>query len=353
MPYLRELSTVVQRNCHVSDALYARSYSLCTYLLKMREYFRWERGFPLSAALPGADVGHWVDQRERLWDSLEAEDFACLPLPSGCHEPFDTLIINDALVADGLVYGGGYGPFAKPQFFLGRLSYAEQRGDLRVYVADDEYARDMTAPPAMVQGKRIFIRLDALRRFIWQMIEEWQWHQRSGPVAYLLDFYQFERDPEGATARMARDQTEPVIQHELGEAAAGEILGEAWHSMLLALAGSRAELVARAIRDHLADSISTLPALVENGHPAALHFFFANLRGMRRALFPEAWVAYEHWSTTGDLRSLDAVVTSARERWTQSATHLLQAYGQGEGPLQQAIEALLPSASRCPVGSAG
>ena len=40
---LQSLRRSVQRNCDISDAEFAQSYSLCTYLLKMRELYRWER----------------------------------------------------------------------------------------------------------------------------------------------------------------------------------------------------------------------------------------------------------------------------------------------------------------------
>jgi hypothetical protein len=50
----------VQRNCDIADAQFAGNYSLCTYLLKMREFYRWERGLPFSAALDRQAVGDWV-----------------------------------------------------------------------------------------------------------------------------------------------------------------------------------------------------------------------------------------------------------------------------------------------------
>ena len=72
---LQRLSATVQRNCHISDALHARDYTLCVYLLKMREYYRWEKGYSFKAALPSAAVGDWVTAREQLWEQLEASTF--------------------------------------------------------------------------------------------------------------------------------------------------------------------------------------------------------------------------------------------------------------------------------------
>ncbi len=49
---LQKLYESVQKNCHISDGLHAQDYGLCTYLLKMRELYRWEKGLPLTAQLP-------------------------------------------------------------------------------------------------------------------------------------------------------------------------------------------------------------------------------------------------------------------------------------------------------------
>ena len=38
------LLEAVQTNCHIADARHAQDLSLCTFLLQMREFHRWERG---------------------------------------------------------------------------------------------------------------------------------------------------------------------------------------------------------------------------------------------------------------------------------------------------------------------
>ena len=76
---LQPLLTAVQRNCHISDARYAGDYTLCIYLLKMREYFRWEMGYAFEDALPESDLGEWLKQREGYWQEIEDESFAELP----------------------------------------------------------------------------------------------------------------------------------------------------------------------------------------------------------------------------------------------------------------------------------
>ena len=57
MRNLPALTTVVQRNCDISDARHAGDYGLCTFLLKMREYYRWEHELPLTRNLPQDELG--------------------------------------------------------------------------------------------------------------------------------------------------------------------------------------------------------------------------------------------------------------------------------------------------------
>lgn len=128
MNALHQLVDTVQRNCHVSDAQYAGNYTMCVFLLKMREYYRWENRYPLGASLPHRAVADWLHDREQLWDELRTEPFAELRVDDQSLDPFDSEGANRLLVPRGLVYSGGYGRFAKPLFFLGeRHRRARQR----------------------------------------------------------------------------------------------------------------------------------------------------------------------------------------------------------------------------------
>jgi len=50
------LVEAVRRNCHIADARHAREMTLCTYLLEMREFYRWEAGIALGEPLDSAAV---------------------------------------------------------------------------------------------------------------------------------------------------------------------------------------------------------------------------------------------------------------------------------------------------------
>ena len=341
MHNLSELTGAVQRNCDISDARHAGDYGLCTFLLKMREYYRWENELPLARALPKDELGEWLNTREQLWNNIETDPFASLPFAGGALDPFEAEAANRELLPQGYVYSAGYGRFQKPLFFLGRLLRIEERAGFTVLVSSCEYARELAAPPAMLQGRTIFLRQESVRRYLWEKIEEWQWRKQDNAMARALASYDFMTDTEAALDRMAENEMETMILHEVGEAMAGELLGEKWRAMVATVARTKAEPVARAVRDLLADCLSTLPALLERENLLALHFYFATFDAPRRQLFPQALSAYEHFLKHGALDSLWQVTRDGQDYWLAVARALLAQYQADEAGCRAAIEALL------------
>ncbi|MEW6678626.1 MAG: Sfum_1244 family protein [Pseudomonadota bacterium] len=333
--------SAVQANCHISDAQFAGDLTMCTFLLKMRELYRWENQLPFTGALSKSAIGDWMSEREKLWEGVEAASYVPLPLPGGAVDPFEVDAINGALAPRGYIYSGGYGRACKPHFFLAELARQEDRHGFHIYVSDCEYARDLDAPPGMLLNDSIFVRTEALRRWLWERYEEWTWNKRNAALGRALASYDFVGDPEAALAAMTEAETESVILHELGEARVGSELGEAWSALLADVLRSRAEIMARAVRDLYADCLSTLPGILEQADPAVIHFYFANFTGMRRKLFPELAVAYEEWLETGDLLPLRLVVASGRQRWLDQAMAFLALHRRQGDSVGNAIEALL------------
>ncbi|MDH5325102.1 MAG: hypothetical protein OEZ68_12660 [Gammaproteobacteria bacterium] len=341
MMNLSELTAVIQRNCHISDAQYAGNYSLCIFLLKMREYFRWEQQTPLTRELHKPAVSEWLQQREQLWDSLEQEPYQNLRLGKQHYDPFDSDPINAVLNPQGYVYSSGYGVFGKPHFFLGKLKRKMIQNGLTVYISSEEYARDLVAPPAMSLNNQVFIRQESLRRFIWQKIEEWQWKKDSNhPMAKAIAFIDAP-DMEQVLDRLCENESENVLLHEVGETEVGQMVGQAWKDMLQQIPHSGAELQIRAVRDHLADCISTLPSLVNSGNELSLHFYFANFTGMRKQLFPGALQAYRSWLQSGDTQALDRCVQQGRRHWEQTVHGLLAAFKTHGSNITQRTDELI------------
>jgi hypothetical protein len=326
----------VQRNCHVADARHARDAALCTYLLAMREQFRWEHELPLTAAPPRAELGRWMTEREVLWEDLESTAFAPIPVGGERYDPFDAAGVNRTLVPAGLVYGAGLGRLGRPHFFLGQLERAESRDGLTVLVSDCEYARDIVPLPGALQGDTVYVRRDALRRILWDRIELWESRRYSGPLASALDAFGWAGDREAAFERIVEAALEQVILHEVGERFAADALGPEWEGMLAALRDPRAEGLARAVRDNLADCLSTLPALADRGVPGPLHLYFALFDGLRRELFPRLAGA------TCTAETVRAAAHAGVGHWSRIGRQLLETFAaarDGEGALTPLLAA--------------
>jgi len=328
---LESLTLAVQRNCHIADARHGADYTLCVYLMKMREYYRWEKGLGYAEHLAKEEVGEWLMRREMLWESLSEADLEPLELDGTRYDPFDCESVNKALLPHGLVYSGGYGSSGRPHFFLGRLMRQERPDGLSVLVSDHELARDLAAPPGMSGGQTIFIRRESLRRMLWEKLENWRWSRADNALGRALAHYDFEGDLDGALDAMTDAETDTVLWHELGECRAGQRLGEAWGEMLMDLSATPAELMARAVRDHLSDCLTTLPELLGNGREASIHFFAGSLLGMRKEIFPGLLEAYNAWAAGAGPQPLLEISEAGRAHWEGVAREML-ALHEGIGP---------------------
>jgi hypothetical protein len=110
---------------------------------------------------------------------------------------------------------------------------------------------------------------------------------------------------------------------------------------------SRAEIMARAVRDLYADCLSTLPQLIERAEPASLHFYFANFVGMRRKLFPELADAYQAWVDSGELAGLRAAASRGLEQWQGLAEEMLALHRERGEAVRAEIEARLDRRLAC------
>lgn len=335
------LRAAVQGNCHISDARYAGQHTLCIFLLKMREYYRWESGRSYTDAIPKQEIGNWLTEREALWDEVEERPYAELDIDGIAFDPFDNDAINQKLLPHGLVYSAGYGQWCKPHFVLAELREQREQEGFQVRLAGHELARDLVAPPAMTLDGTILIRRESLRRMLWERVEEWQWLGR-GERPAAIDGYDFERDPVAALESMTDNETHSVTLHELGEARVSRILGQEWSEMLAGLPRSRAEMLARATRDHWADCLVTLPTLLSEGNDASLHFYIANLKAIRKELFPSLIVAYRDWCEQGDRRKLRAAIQTGAAHWEQAVESILAVYRDTPDDYQGRVEALGP-----------
>jgi hypothetical protein len=336
----KKLALAVQHNCNISDARFAGNYTMCIYLLKMREYFRWEMEQDFGSALTREDVGQWLTEREQLWSDIEHQDYARLDIEGEMHDPFHSQHINSKLLDHGLVYSAGIGQKSKPHFFLADLVKHEKHDSYDIYVSAREYARDLSSPPAMSQDKAIYIRRESFKRMVWEKIEQWRWNKPQDAMARAIACYDFDGNLHTALDEMTDHELESAILHEIGEIRAGEYL-DGWHDMMAQLMFTQAEIMARAVRDHLADAISTLPALLEQQQDASIHFYMANLTSMRKHIFPALVDAYNEWLQNGNTAKLEKLVDESRNHWQNIAGEMLALFRQYGENSHQHIEQLV------------
>jgi len=337
---IKRIIETVQHNCHIADARYAGDYTLCVYLLKMREMYRWEQGIDFKTLLTTDDVGDWLTTREGVWDDVEEQDYKPLEINDVAYDAFDNELINTLLDEQKLVYNAGLGIRCRPHFFIAELEQIIKKDDYTIYISGKEFARDMAAPAAMAQEDKIFIRRESLRRVIWEILDDARVTGLDNPLTRAMNFYDFEKDAEAALNQMTEAEIEYVIQHEIGEVKAGKILGDNWNEMLGALARTQAEIMLRALRDHLADSITTLPALLEKNNEATIHFYFGNMTAMRKHLAPSLVTAYEHWNETGDFNLLSDASKKLHLHWQDIATEVSTLFlkSSNAGPIEALIK---------------
>lgn len=338
---LQQLNDTVQYNCHIADASHAGDYTLCIYLLKMRELYRWENQASFSNVLEQKQVGTWLRQREDLWEKLENNDFKNLLINESEFPPFESNEINSILKEHNLVYSGGLGLNNRPHFFLGELEVYQQHEDYDLYIVGKEYARDMSAPPAMSVNNTIFIRKESFRRLLWENLETWRWNRPDNALGRAFACYDCETNLEQALNEMCDCEVNNVIQHEHGEIKAGKLLGSKWEELLFELPHSKLSLYLRALRDMLADHLTTLPLLLEQQHAPSLHFYFGNLTNLRKDLAPQLVQAYQHWFETGSFKQLEFMIEQGQKHWAKICHDVLNLHQQADKDVLEKIQQLI------------
>lgn len=342
---LQALVEAVQTNCHIADARHAADLSLCTFLLQMREFYRWEKGLPLGAPLSREAVGQWLARRETQWAELEDSDFVRLPVAEGGDfDPFDVAELNALLQPQGLVYGAGLVGPQRPVFFIAELDHLQTLEDgVTLQVCGREFARSLLAPPAALQGGRIVLRRESMARWLWEKFEALGLKKLDGPFRAVSRAYGLEEDFHAALPRLLDEQSRTLVLHEIGEHRAGLWLEPGWAAMRLALQDRRTELLVRAVRDHIADFTHTLPALLADGSAASIHFWFAGFDGLRRELFPTLIEAYRAWCAGDAGQALQRDIERGALHFTRLAEQVLVLHARHADAAGVPIEALLGS----------
>lgn len=327
---LAELCQSVQYNCDVSDARFARDYTLCIYLLRMREFYRWKNGISLGAAINAEALGLWVSDTEAYWDEIEETEFQPLILNGVAIDPFDADKVNQQLADSGLVYSAGIGRLGQPHFVLASLQEMTIADGTLCIECGEELARDTITVPAMAQNRSIFIRHESISHLLWQMIDEWSVKKPQGPMARLVEHYAIDTSSADLLdlqiTSASTDLSALLRHHEFGEVAAGDELGEGYTDLMLSFQGTRGEMQLRAVRDLLADSLHSWPFIVAEQSSHHLDFWLAGLTGYREMLLKQAAVLdkLQGECSRARLQALADLITPEQTRWRSIAMQLIE-----------------------------
>ncbi len=336
---LEKLVPQVKRNCDISDARYWGFYSICGLLLRLRELYRFEHGIRPWDRSSGDGIPDWIGRREALWEEVAGEEFSPLRIDGEEFGPFEVGRINVQLKAPGLLYGAGYGLFGKPVFFLSELSGHEVIDGYDVFVSGDEYARDLSIHPAMLQGQSIFARQEISALLVWEKFEELKAKKTASSLSAAFSSYGIEAAMDGAGLRdlikdAADSELRSYIHHELGEAFESEKTGPLWTGVLSSVLMSRASLFARAVKDTLADASERgmLRHIIDERKTGSLAFYATSLGGYRRSLATEMATAFGKFTETGSWGDIESARQAVYAKAARIAENIFGIYRGSKDP---------------------
>lgn len=307
---LEQLIQMIQHNCDISDASGALIFSICGMALRLRDLNKWEKGFHPWEENNSAELVNWIDRKEQLWEKLEGQDFAPLPLFGKKYDPFDTHSINRILSSLDLFYGAGYAHSLKPTFFLAKIKETRSLEGVPIVILGKELRRDLLTLPALNQDGSVLIRRDAAGLFLWdQMVYLKKSGQRFLQFALrqcgLPDTSLESRKIHFESILSVQEQT--YIHHEIGEIKDRVFDHQIFREMISEFPRTPAELLTRTVKDLLADTMvhGTLQHIISTQNAAGLGFYAAFQEGLFLPLFPQLRKAFEKFASDQDWEGIE------------------------------------------------
>jgi len=347
---IEKLKEQVKLNCVISDARFWGYYSICGLLMRLRELYRSEKNLMPWDGTPKEGISEWIAATEAQWKSLEHEHFRPIEIGGDSYGPFDVDGLNALLNREGFVYGGGYGRFNKPTFFLAALEKKRELYDYSVYYSGKELCRDLSTSAAMLQGRCIFMRTEALKTLLWDKFRELQGRRFGGLLkeAFSSCGIQGSEPLEEIDERigtLSSEVSELLVLHETGEAFEDDN-SEEWLQILNENTDRAAEFYVRGVKDLLADTSDKGPLkyIVGERKKALLNFHMAFLDGIRKELFPEIVDAFQRFSDSGDWSLLEEARRAGYRRAEELRAHILGLWKRGEA--EKMVSVIKPSLAK-------
>lgn len=334
-----DLAAQVQRNCRISDARSWGFHSVCGLLLRLRELYKWEMGLQPWSKTETADVMAWIEPKEVEWERFQEGSPEPLRIGSEVIDPFDADAVNRHVEPLGFHYAAGHGMAMKPLFVLGELLERRRVAGKEVLIIGRELVKDLSPAPAMSRGDVITVRREAMKWHLWQRLEEEGTKGDSSLAARALrkegwDFDALIRDPashEALIEDLAKRETETAVYHELGEIREEERMDGRWGRAFSLSCGTKAELLARGLKDALADTGEggRMEHIVRTRDLISLGFFAAFSEGLRKALFPELSAGVAAFLESGNWEAVDDIRQTAHRRMRLFVDPILELFEGG------------------------
>lgn len=328
---MNDLIRQVKHNCNISDAKSWGYYSLCGLLMRLRELYLMEHSMRPWDRAANEDITAWIQIRESLWEDIENEELHPITIDGKSYDPFDVNRLNACLSSSGFVYGSGHGILQKPSFFIAELDDMREFLDYRIYHAGKELCRDLSASPAMLQGRCIYIRRDILRAFIWDRFQVLRGRQHKGYLKEMFSGFGISETDDNSEGlfykieNMTQDITYIFALHEIGEAFEDDCADD-WHGFLQGSCDKYCELYARGVKDLLADTSEKGPlfAMIKEKNKVLLSVYIALLNGIRKEIFPEIITAYQQFIETDDWGIIENVRVAGYQKAKAMRTAILE-----------------------------
>lgn len=325
----------VRHNCDISDARHAGIYSICGLAMRLRDLYKWDRRLSPWEEHEAKTVLDWIGQREDLWESLADVEYQTLTIDGQEIDAFDTERINAVLTSRGLFYGAGYAYSLKPTFFLAKIDERFELNGKTVWRLGQELARDLLTLPAFAQDGQVVLRTEAARMFLWDQMAYIQ-NSGRGALAFALAACCNLPDTDLKGIRRHMDaifqaQQMTYIRHELSELDEQVFDPDTWRRMLSDFPHTVVELLARTLKDILADTGPQGPLnhFIAHHDRAGLGFYLAFSSGLVPALFGELKSGFEAFLQCGDWQAIQRAVETVHQKAADYTREVVDLYNAG------------------------
>jgi hypothetical protein len=324
----------VNRNCRISDSSHAGSYSICDLAMRLRDLYKWEKDLDPWVEDESSKVLAWIGEQEEVWDNLAEEDFRSISISGREYDPLDEQQINRILAPHGFYYGAGYVHRLKPSFFLAVLEEKKWIENQPVFILGHELARDLVTIPALSRDGSVIIRKASAKVFFWDQIF---YVKKSGRQAlrFALGKYGVGEDLPALRPHLNRileGELNRYIYHELGEIRDHEFDRDIWREIIAGFPYTPIELVARCIKDLLADTgeHGTLPHILKNRKEGMLGFYVAFLGSLTREIFPEILDAFDVFTERRNWEVIERAISEGNSTARRLARKISAVFEEGK-----------------------